>query len=414
MLRVKENNQFMKRNSIKSVMSVAAVATATMMALTACGEKPQSVASSEVTVESTSETATSEVATEEQAVTGTGDLLMATETMHYSADDADGVVTTHKYNEDGVEVFTKKVDAANDMTTVTVNTLDKKGNIVDTVSYTNGVKSSEMVFTYDDHDNLLTRADETGKVFSESEYVYDDAGRITSETGYFYNGDEKTQDHVTEYTYDDTHDLAVKEVVTNQYGVETTDRDFDTLAADDEYIETVTTSTKDSDEEDDVIVYHKRVADDNTTYYLGEGSEVTTEYDEQGNVTKQSGKDATMGNFEQTFENGYDENGNLVSVKTMYNGDEGYTIEYTYDYQSNLVYDPAVDMMDVETADADADEAFGVDSEAVSEPAESDASADNDNAAGGVNADIGTGDAAVAESEAASEVEPAASVKPEK
>ena len=408
MLRIKENKQFMKRNSIKSMMSVAAVATATMVALTACGEKPQSVASSEVTVEATSEAATSEVATEEQAVTGTGELLMATETMRYSADDVDGVVTTHKYNEDGVEVFTKKVDAANDMTTITVNTLDENGNIVDTVSYTDGVKSSEMVFTYDDHDNLLTRADETGKVFSENEYVYDDAGRITSETGYFYNGDEKTQDHVIEYTYDDTHDLAVKEVVTNQYGVETTERDFDTLAADDEYIETITTSTEDS--EDDVIVYHKRVADNNTTYYLGEGSEVTTEYDEHGNMTKQSGKDAMMGNFEQTFENGYDENGNLVSIKSMYNGDEGYTIEYTYDYQSNLVYDPAVDMMDAEASDADAD----AESEAVdSEPA------DNDNATGGVNADIGTGDAEVAETtsdavEADSEVETAPSMKPEK
>ena len=398
----------MKRNSIKSMMSVAAVATATMVALTACGEKPQSVASSEVTVEATSEAATSEVATEEQAVTGTGELLMATETMRYSADDVDGVVTTHKYNEDGVEVFTKKVDAANDMTTITVNTLDENGNIIDTVSYTDGVKSSEMVFTYDDHDNLLTRADETGKVFSENEYVYDDAGRITSETGYFYNGDEKTQDHVIEYTYDDTHDLAVKEVVTNQYGVETTERDFDTLAADDESIETITTSTEDS--EDDVIVYHKRVADNNTTYYLGEGSEVTTEYDEHGNMTKQSGKDAMMGNFEQTFENGYDENGNLVSIKSMYNGDEGYTIEYTYDYQSNLVYDPAVDMMDAEASDADAD----AESEAVdSEPA------DNDNATGGVNADIGTGDAEVAETtsdavEADSEVETAPSMKPEK
>ena len=408
MLRIKENKQFMKRNSIKSMMSVAAVATATMMALTACGEKPQSVASSEVTVEATSEAATSEVATEEQAVTGTGELLMATETMRYSADDVDGVVTTHKYNEDGVEVFTKKVDTANDMTTITVNTLDENGNIIDTVSYTDGVKSSEMVFTYDDHDNLLTRADETGKVFSENEYVYDDAGRITSETGYFYNGDEKTQDHVIEYTYDDTHDLAVKEVVTNQYGVETTERDFDTLAADDEYIETITTSTEDS--EDDVIVYHKRVADNNTTYYLGEGSEVTTEYDEHGNMTKQSGKDAMMGNFEQTFENGYDENGNLVSIKSMYNGDEGYTIEYTYDYQSNLVYDPAVDMMDAEASDADAD----AESEAVdSEPA------DNDNATGGVNADIGTGDAEVAETtsdaaEAESEVETAPSMKPEK
>ena len=408
MLRIKENKQFMKRNSIKSMMSVAAVATATMVALTACGEKPQSVASSEVTVEATSEAATSEVATEEQAVTGTGELLMATETMRYSADDVDGVVTTHKYNEDGVEVFTKKVDTANDMTTITVNTLDENGNIVDTVSYTDGVKSSEMVFTYDDHDNLLTRADETGKVFSENEYVYDDAGRITSETGYFYNGDEKTQDHVIEYTYDDTHDLAVKEVVTNQYGVETTERDFDTLAADDEYIETITTSTEDS--EDDAIVYHKRVADNNTTYYLGEGSEVTTEYDEHGNMTKQSGKDALMGNFEQTFENGYDENGNLVSIKSMYNGDEGYTIEYTYDYQSNLVYDPAVDMMDAEASDADAD----AESEAVdSEPA------DNDNATGGVNADIGTGDAEVTETtsdavEADSEVETAPSMKPEK
>lgn len=383
------------------MMSVAAVATATMVALTACGEKPQSVASSEVTVEATSETtseaATSEVATEEQAVTGTGELLMATETMRYSADDVDGVVTTHKYNEDGVEVFTKKVDTANDMTTITVNTLDENGNIVDTVSYTDGAKSSEMVFTYDDHDNLLTRADETGKVFSENEYVYDDAGRITSKTGYLYNGDEKTQDHVIEYTYDDTHDLAVKEVVTNEYGVETTERDFDTLAADDEYIETITTSTEDS-EEDDVIVYHKRVADDNTTYYLGEGSEVTTEYDEHGNMTKQSGKDALMGNFEQTFENGYDENGNLVSVKSMYNGDEGYTIEYTYDYQSNLVYDPAVDMMDAETTDAD--------SEAEEEPA------DNDNATGGVNAEVAetTSDAV----EADSEVETAPSMKPEK
>lgn len=409
MLRIKENKQFMKRNSIKSIMSVAAVATATMVALTACGEKPQSVASSEVTVEATSEVATSEAATEEQAVTGTGELLMATETMRYSADDVDGVVTTHKYNEDGVEVFTKKVDVANDMTTITVNTLDENGNIVDTVSYTDGVKSSEMVFTYDDHDNLLTRADETGKVFSENEYVYDDAGRITSETGYFYNGDEKTQDHVIEYTYDDTHDLAVKEVVTNQYGVETTERDFDTLAADDEYIETITTTTEDSEEEDDVIVYHKRVADNNTTYYLGEGSEVTTEYDEHGNMTKQSGKDALMGNFEQTFENGYDENGNLVSIKSMYNGDEGYVIEYTYDYQSNLIYDPAVDMVDVETTDADADEA----SETEEEPA------DNDNATGGVNADIGTGDAEVAETtsdavEADSEVETAPSMKPEK
>lgn len=401
MLRIKENNQFMKRNSIKNAMSVAAVATAAMVALTACGEKPESTASSEATSVATSEQATSEIATEEQAETGTGDLLVATETMKYSADDADGVVTTHKYNENGIEVFTEQVDAANDMDTITVNTVDDNGNIIDTVSYANGIKSNEMVYTYDDHNNLLTRADETGEVFSENEYVYDDAGRITTKTGYVYSDGEKTQDHVIEYTYDDTHDLAVKEVVTNAYGTETTDRDFDTMAADDLYIETVTTSMDGA--EDEVLVYHKRVADDKTTYYMGEGSEVNTEYDEYGNMTKQAGKDANMGNFEQTFENGYDENGNLISVKSMYNGDEGYSIEYTYDYQSNLIYDPAVDLLNVEVAGADDDAAFGVEPE------------DDDNATGGVSADIGT-DTEVAEaaSEAASDVEPAPSMNPEK
>lgn len=79
------------------------------------------------------------------------------------------------------------------------------------------------------------------------------------------------------------------------------------------------------------VVYHKRVSDDKTVYYNdGKGSEVTTEYDEHGNVTKQAGKDATMGNFEQTFENTYDDNGNLLSVATTYNGDDGYCIDYTY------------------------------------------------------------------------------------
>lgn len=98
-------------------------------------------------------------------------------------------------------------------------------------------------------------------------------------------------------------------------------------------------------------MYHKRVSDNKTTYYFGQGSEVSTEYDEHGNMTKQQGKDATMGNFEQTFENTYDDNGNLVSMKSTYNGDDGYFIDYiyaalndaSYNGEGTLLFDAATD-----------------------------------------------------------------------
>lgn len=101
----------------------------------------------------------------------------------------------------------------------------------------------------------------------------------------------------------------------------------------------------------DDIVYHKRASDNKTTYYFGQGSEVSTEYDEHGNMTKQQGKDATMGNFEQTFENTYDDNGNLISMKSAYNGDDGYFIDYTYaalndasyNGEGTLLFDAATD-----------------------------------------------------------------------
>lgn len=137
----------------------------------------------------------------------------------------------------------------------------------------------------------------------------------------------------------------VKEVITNDSGVQTTTRDFDTMDVDSLYIETV------SEDGADDIVYHKRVSDNKTTYYFGQGSEVSTEYDEHGNMTKQQGKDATMGNFEQTFENTYDDNGNLVSMKSTYNGDDGYFIDYiyaalndaSYNGEGTLLFDAATD-----------------------------------------------------------------------
>ena len=130
-----------------------------------------------------------------------------------------------------------------------------------------------------------------------------------------------------------------------QSGVQTTTRDFDTMDVDSLYIETV------SEDGADDIVYHKRVSDNKTTYYFGQGSEVSTEYDEHGNMTKQQGKDATMGNFEQTFENTYDDNGNLVSMKSTYNGDDGYFIDYiyaalndaSYNGEGTLLFDAATD-----------------------------------------------------------------------
>lgn len=48
------------------------------------------------------------------------ELLLSIETMHYSADDEDGVVTVHKYDENGNEVFMREIDKASDMDTVII------------------------------------------------------------------------------------------------------------------------------------------------------------------------------------------------------------------------------------------------------------------------------------------------------
>ena len=114
-------------------------------------------------------------------------------------------------------------------------------------------------------------------------------------------------------------------------GVQTTTRDFDTMDVDSLYIETV------SEDGADDIVYHKRVSDNKTTYYFGQGSEVSTEYDEHGNMTKQQGKDATMGNFEQTFENTYDDNGYFIDYIYAALNDASYNGEGT------LLFDAATD-----------------------------------------------------------------------
>ena len=316
----------------KNLTAAAAMATATALMLAGCATQKPAASSSEaastapaessVVEETTPEEAPSEVTDVDEAAAE--DLLLSTETMHYSADDEDGIVTVHKYDENGNEVFTHEIDKGSDMDTVIIKELDENGNVLKMTSYINGEQNYLYTQVFNDHGDLVERDDEDGHPSIVSQYTYDDNGRKLSEESYTVSDGEQYLNYSTAYTYDDTHELPVTEVITNDSGVQTTTRDFNTMDVDGLYIETV------SEDGVDDIVYHKRVSDKQTTYYFGQGSEVETEYDEHGNMTKQMGKDAVMGNFEQTFENTYDDNGNLVSMKSTYNGDDGYFIDYTY------------------------------------------------------------------------------------
>lgn len=239
----------------------------------------------------------------------------------------------------------REIDKASDMDTVIIKELDENGNVLKMTSYLNGEQNYLYTQIFNDHGDLIERNDEDGNPSIVCQYTYDVNGRKLSEESYTVSDGEQYLNYSTAYTYDDTHELPVTEVITNDSGVQTTTRDFDTMDVDGLYIETV------SEDGADDIVYHKRVSDNQTTYYFGQGSEVSTEYDEHGNMTKQQGKDATMGNFEQTFENTYDDNGNLVSMKSTYNGDDGYFIDYiyaalndaSYNGEGTLLFDAATD-----------------------------------------------------------------------
>lgn len=100
----------------KNLTAAAAVATAAALMLAGCATQKPAASSSEaastapaessVVEETTPEEAPSEVTDVDEAAAE--DLLLSTETMHYSADDEDGVVTVHKYDENGNEVFISK------------------------------------------------------------------------------------------------------------------------------------------------------------------------------------------------------------------------------------------------------------------------------------------------------------------
>lgn len=106
----------------KNLTAAAAMATATALMLAGCATQKPAASSSEaastapaessVVEETTPEEAPSEVTDVDEAAAE--DLLLSTETMHYSADDEDGVVTVHKYDENGNEVFMREIDKASE------------------------------------------------------------------------------------------------------------------------------------------------------------------------------------------------------------------------------------------------------------------------------------------------------------
>lgn len=139
-------------------------------------------AESSVVEETTPEEAPSEVTDVDEAAAE--DLLLSTETMHYSADDEDGVVTVHKYDENGNEVFMREIDKASDMDTVIIKELDENGNVLKITSYLNGEQNYLYTQVFNDHGDLIERDDEDGNPSIVCQYTYDDNGRKLSEESY--------------------------------------------------------------------------------------------------------------------------------------------------------------------------------------------------------------------------------------
>lgn len=161
----------------KNLTAAAAVATAAALMLAGCATQKPAASSSEaastapaessVVEETTPEEAPSEVTDVDEAAAE--DLLLSTETMHYSADDEDGVVTVHKYDENGNEVFMREIDKASDMDTVIIKELDENGNVLKMASYLNGEQNYLYTQVFNDHGDMIERDDEDGYFI---DYIY--------------------------------------------------------------------------------------------------------------------------------------------------------------------------------------------------------------------------------------------------
>lgn len=316
-------------------LTAALLAAALTVFLAGCG----SAASSATSAEPESTAASTEVAepTAEPTPEPTpepeedNELYLASETTMY--DDFFGGKVEYFYDENGNLV--KKIETTDEegSGTVTEWTVDENGNILSErqAERFGGdgeyEETSYEEYTYDDAGRKVSsEGNWSGGISFTRGYTYDDAGRLVEET--FQRSDDDTPT-VTTYTYQDGYDLPLTEEEDNGYAITTITRDFDTLADKGEYIQVRTdTIWPDAKKEG-----HYRLSDNQVTYYLdvfqNTTNEQTTEYDENGNKSHVYGSNAGR-DFDYTYENTYDEAGNLVQADCISKGSVSSTITYEY------------------------------------------------------------------------------------
>lgn len=339
---------------MKKIFTSIAAAMALCVLLSACGGTPATSgtpeSSSTSSVESSSESSSvsedadsSDPAESQETTSGNAaneELYLKSKT---ESNGGDVILTmSYRYDESGREVESVE-EYSNQDSTTTVTTYDEKGQIASEET-TSTVESYNFKADYvrDEYGNptqvTRTRADGSQSVLVY-ENEYDEQGRLTKVTG--YDGDKVSE--CTEYEYDDTHELPVKEVYTlRSILYSTTVRDFDSMAAEGLYVETISyprTGTGEPGEE----IFHYRVSDGLMVYsYRALSSntpdELTYEYDEYGNQTSVEGIQSAR-EVHNVTKYTYDDAGHLLSSQcTSNNGTALGSWTYEYAPLSELLY----------------------------------------------------------------------------
>jgi YD repeat-containing protein len=158
---------------------------------------------------------------------------------------------------------------------------DSNNNLLSYTVYNEAGEITEKTeYTYDSEGNVLTEYEDRGLGICESEYSYDSNGNVISYIQY-YNSD---LEHITKYLYNDSG-LLIQQT---------------------------------------------------STTYSDDGEETTEsffEYDENGNLVKESDTDGTYTEYV------YDTYGNLLTESAS----DGTVTEYTYDENGNMLTDRRID-----------------------------------------------------------------------
>lgn len=249
---------------------------------------------------------------------------------------------SYRYDENGRQVESVE-ERPGQETVTTVFTYDENGRIIaEERTSTEGTYNYKAEFTLDEHGNPVqitrTRGDGSQSV-SPCENEYDDQGRLIKATE--YDGDEVSE--CTEYEYDDTHELPVKEVYTLASTLySTTVRDFDSMAAEGLYVETISYPRTAAGQPGEKIC-HYRVSDGLMVYSYdtttgNKPDELTYEYDEHGNQTSVAGVRSAR-EIHDTIEYTYDDAGRVLSSqRTSNNGSALESWAYEYAPLSELLY----------------------------------------------------------------------------